>query len=405
MNLSVAYNFEPGFIESLSTIPEVKDIYGKMTTDHIGGGRSNYTFRRVNYKMLSEMVDKAHRNGIQFNYLLNASSLFGIEQTRFGQKQIRKHLDLLMDANVDSITVASPYLLRLIKNQYPHFQVKAGAFAVIDSPQKARQWEELGADSLCISAIACNRNFGLLKEIRAAVSCDLMLIVNANCLQSCSYELTHMNLLSNSSRKGDPNNGFCLDYCILHCTHRRFKDPVNFIRSTWIRPEDLSMYESIGYTTFKIVERSCPSELLLKRVKAYVKRTFDGNLLELVGPVASIKKELNADFFQRLKMILTMFKPHMVNIPSLWLMKKFGEHIIIHDYTKGKSGIYIDNKSLDGFLKGLAENNCSSKICQQCGYCASWALKTVEINKEYRSSGLKMAEKLEEGMLDGNHWF
>jgi hypothetical protein len=244
--------------------------------------------------------------------------------------------------------------------------VKAGAFAVIDNVTKAKQWEAMGADSLCISAIGCNRNFSLLKAIRESVNCECILIANASCLQSCSYELTHMHLLSNSSRKGDPAKGFCLDYCFLHCSRKRLLEPVNYIRSVWIRPEDLYIYQNLGFSTFKLVERSCPSDLILKRVKAYADQNFTGNLLELVGPVSSIKQELGAPLSQRLKLIFTMLKPSKIKVSSLLLMKKFAEQVMIHDFGKESAGVYIDNKSLNGFIEGIkGRNKRSGLLCAE----------------------------------------
>ncbi len=404
MKLIVGYNFDLKLLDRMANIPEVKEVYGKMSTDCIGGGRSNYTLKYVGRKELAASVEKTHQLNLKFNYLLNAACLYGIEQTRVGQRRIRNSLDRLSEIGVDSITVASPYLLRLIKSQYPQFKVKIGAFAVVDNAFKAHQWQEMGADVLCISAIACNRNFEVLQAIRSAVKCECMLIANASCIQSCPLELTHMHILSNSSRKGDPLNGFCFDYCFLHCSKKRLADPVNYLRSVWIRPEDLNFYEALGYSSFKIVERSCPTDLIVKRTLAYTSRSFDGNLLELVGQVATIKKELNASVFQRLRMLKILFKPSKVKIRSLLLFKKYAEQVIMHDYAKNSSSIYIDNKKLNGFIEGLKKRNCTSYKCPSCNYCKTFVRKAIRINGNYRSAALKNAEKLDQGLFTGEHW-
>ena len=57
---------------------------------------------------------------------------------------------------------------------------------------------------------------------------------------------------------------------------------MNYLRANWIRPEDLHLYEELGYHNFKIVERNTPTQILLERVKAYAERRYDGNLLDLV---------------------------------------------------------------------------------------------------------------------------
>jgi collagenase-like PrtC family protease len=404
MELSVAYSFNPGLIDRLSKFKEVKEIYGKLAKDIIGGGRTSYTLRNITKTTIYKTVKEAHKHNISFNYLLNGATLNGLEQTIKGQKQIRRLLNFLTDANVDSVTVASPLLLRIIKRQYPHLKVRISVFAVVNSPEKAIKWEQMGADTICISAIACNRNFDLLKKIRKSVNCGLQLIVNASCLSDCTYELTHMNLLTNSSKIGDINNGFCFDYCLLHCFQKRFEDPVNYIKSIWIRPEDLSIYEEIGYDNFKIVERSCPSDLIIKRVEAYVNRSFNGNLLELVAPVAHIKKEQRASLKQRARIVRAMLQPYKLKIKSLLGVKKYMENVIFHEFSKENAPVYIDNKSLDNFLQEILKINCHTKLCSECKYCDKIAEKLVKYNEDYRNECISLGNKLNDGIDTSSHW-
>jgi len=404
MKLSVAYTFEPGLIEKLARFQEVKEIFGKLDEDIFGGGRATYTLRPTSRASLQDSVQRAHACNITFNYLCNGATLGGLEQTKKGHTLIRRMLDFLMEIGVDSVTVASPFLLRMIKKQYPHLSVRASAFAVINSPQKARQWQNMGADTLCISAIACNRNFKMLEAIRSATHCELQLIVNASCLPDCVYELTHMNMLTQSSRSHDPLHGFCLDYCVLHCSMRRYMNPVNFIRSTWIRPEDLTMYEELGYGSFKILERSCPGDLLVKRVSAYTQRHFAGNLLEIVAPVAQIKKELHPSFWQRLRMMRVMFKPQNIKIKALLKIREFSENIIQHDFSAGTAALYIDNNALAGFLQGIRERECLLSDCDSCRYCHEWAEKCVDIKEDFRRKVLDLARELDSGLSDSSHW-
>ncbi|NOY69440.1 MAG: peptidase U32, partial [Deltaproteobacteria bacterium] len=203
MKLSVAYNFDKPLLSGLSQIPEVYEIYGKMTKDIIGGGRSSYTLRHITKDTIRRTVQEAHLKNIEFNYLLNGAFLNGMEQTRSGQKKIRSFLNFLDKSEVDSITVASPYLLRLIKKQYPGFKVRISVFSLVNTVEKAKRWRDMGADTICISGISLNRNFKMLSNIRKAVGCDLQLIPNASCLPDCVYELAHMNMLALSSRIKD----------------------------------------------------------------------------------------------------------------------------------------------------------------------------------------------------------
>jgi collagenase-like PrtC family protease len=404
MKLSVAYTFEPGIIPRLAEFPEVKELYGKLSRDIIGGGRSTITLRPTSRRYLAASVAEAHQHGLLFNYLINGAGLYGLEQTRHGQAAIRRHLDMLATMEVDAVTVASPYLLRLVKKQYPRFSVRVGVFALIDTPQKVRQWEDMGADTICVSAIACNRDFKKLEAMKKASRRELQLIVNASCLLNCAHEPTHMHLLTQSSMSRGGRRGFCLDYCILHCSSSRLKDPSLYMRATWIRPEDLHYYEEIGYGSFKIVERSCPADLLVKRVAAYAARSFDGNLLEIAGPVAQIKREQKTPLSQRMRMIAVMFKPWYVKVAALTAMKRYAEMVVLHDYDRATAPVYIDNKALDGFIEGLRGHDCPAGDCGRCGYCASWADKTVFVNETYRTETLDLAQKLDQGLVTSSLW-
>jgi collagenase-like PrtC family protease len=404
MKLSVGYTFEPGIIPKLAKFPEVKELYGKLSRDIIGGGRSTYTLRPTSHRSLAFSVAETHKHGLLFNYLCNGAGLYGLEQTRRGQAAIRRHMDMLCSMSVDAVTVASPYLLRLIKKQYPLFRVRIGVFALIDTPQKVRQWQDMGADTICVSAIACNRDFKKLEAMKTAATAELQLIINASCLLNCSHEPTHMHLLTQSSKSREGLGGFCLDYCFLHCSSSKLRDISLFVKATWIRPEDLHLYEKLGFDSFKIVERSCPSDLLVKRVEAYTRRSFDGNLLEIAGPVAQIKREQNAPLSQRLRMISIMFKPWFVKVSALVAMKRYAEMVIPHSYERGTAPVYIDNKALDGFIEGLRLRDCSSGRCENCGYCRTWAEKTVSVDDAYRAEVLEMARKLDEGLIASTHW-
>ena len=57
----------------------------------------------------------AHENGIQFNYLLNASAMGNTEFTCIGQRKMEEMLEWVDGIGVDLITVANVYFLRLIK--------------------------------------------------------------------------------------------------------------------------------------------------------------------------------------------------------------------------------------------------------------------------------------------------
>lgn len=404
MKLSVAHNFDPDLVPRLATIGKTYEVFGKLDRDVVGGGRSTYTLRHIGKSRIVQAVKQAHDHGIAFNYLVNGASLNGREQTRAGQRRIRGLLNWVADSEADAVTVASPLLAQIVRKKYPQLSIRASAFAMVDTPAKAQQWEDLGANTLCISAITCNRDFERLRAIREAVSCELQLIVNASCLIHCAWEPTHMQLLTQSSRSRDAGHGFCLDYCLLNCSHRRLKDPVNYVRAVWIRPEDLSVYEKLGIDCFKILERSCPTDLLVKRVKAYRDRSFDGNLYELAAPMASIRKELGATLFSRARMALFMARPGKIRISSLRRVQDYMNEVIPHQFERSEAPVYIDNRALDGFVEEVAKRRCGTEDCSHCGICTRYTAKAVHIKQDYRERALRKAETLLAQTSDGSLW-
>jgi hypothetical protein len=212
-----------------------------------------------------------------------------------------------------------------------------------------------------------------------------------------------MNLLTQSSRSGHQLGGFCVDYCFLHCSRARLQDPVNCLRSVWIRPEDLPRYEAMGYTSFKIVERSCPGWLLLNRVRAYASRSFEGNLMELVAQVAQIKPELEPSKRQYLRLLFTLGNLRHAPASSLLKLKRYAEAVMPHDFSREGSAVYIDNRRLDGFLDGLASRNCALG-CAGCTYCEEWTRKAVTVNPQALAFNRAAAEELEELISSGKFW-
>jgi collagenase-like PrtC family protease len=185
----------------------------------------------------------------------------------------------LGDMGVRRVTVSTPFLLELVKRRFPEFKVRVGIYAQVDTPRRARYWEGLGADAIVLESFSINRNFRRLAAIRQAVRCDLELIANHVCLMNCPMQTYHQNGFAHAS---DDTRTLFIDYCFLRCSRLRLTDPSQFIKAAWIRPEDLAVYEALGYTTFKLLERGIPSAELLRRVKAYSERRFDENLAELL---------------------------------------------------------------------------------------------------------------------------
>lgn len=405
MRLSVATNFDPELIETLRGYPVV-ELFGKLREDAIGGGRAPYQLARVSRRRLAGHVRHARQAGFGFNYLLNASCLGNREMTRTGQREIGELADWLCEIGVSSVTVSSPYLLTLFKTRYPALQVRVSVFGGVDRVRKAQMWEEMGADCIVLDSILVNRELATLERIRKAVRCDLELLVNNNCLSGCALSPMHMNALSHAGQMWHGNRGFLIDWCLLKCTEMKLRDPVNYIRSEWIRPEDLHVYEELGYDLFKIAERDIPTKVMVRRVRAYADRRHDGNLLDLVQPFAFPEGSANDRYYRRgpAWFLRFLLRPGLVNPLRMTLLKRLADLRGMTGPVSGEPPVYIDNRSLDGFLERFRETGCRDVDCEECRWCHEFAAKAIRIDETSRAKVLEAYDALFRALHDGSMW-
>jgi collagenase-like PrtC family protease len=392
---SLAANYDPELIPLLKPYP-IDEVYGKFPADGINGGRPRYMATPLSEDDLRSYITLLDSHDIAFNYLLNGSCFGNLEWSRSWHKKMSLLLDKLGDMGVRRLTVSTPFLLELIKHRFPEFKVRVGIYAQVDTPRRARFWEDLGADAITLESFSINRNFNRLTTIRQSVQCELQLIANHVCLMNCPMQSYHQNGFAHASN----TQNLFIDYCLLRCSKARLTDPAQFIKSAWIRPEDLSTYEAMGYNTFKLLERGIPSSELLRRVKAYSERRYDGNLADLLlsyGFKEPIRKESNwsmRHFWKPFQMNPFRLKP-LLNLASLQGMLSPLE----------QNPVYIDTHKIpENFLDGFRNLDCASLDCQTCGYCARIAEKAVSIVPEYRTKVLSQYAKTDSLIATGKLW-
>ena len=405
MRFSLATNFDDALIDQVRDTP-VEEVFGKLPQDVTGGGRASYQIVGVTRKLLARHVGKAREAGIRFNYLLNAACLDNRESTRPGQRAIRGLLDWLTGIGVGAVTVSSPFLLRIVKRCYPGLRARVSVFAGVDHVRKARMWEDEGADCILLDSLLVNREFELLSAIRQAVRCDLQLMVNNSCVQSCAFSPYHMTTLAHASQSGHHADGFFIDWCFLRCTEMKLSDPVHYIRSEWIRPEDLHHYEALGYDSFKITERGIPTQALVNRVRAYARRRYDGNLLDLVQPFGFQEGQVDRSHYDRslLWRIRHFLRPFLADPRRMLNLKRLAEARGMIRPLPGKAPVVVDNRALDGFLERFLTRGCKDADCETCQHCHRWAEKAVRICPEHKARCLALYRDVFDDLHGGRMW-
>ncbi|QXE90855.1 U32 family peptidase [Geomonas subterranea] len=403
MKFSVATNFEADLLPALEGYP-VAELFGKLPADSVGGGRASFMLAPLSKARFRAHVQEAARRGIGFNYLVNPACMDNREFIRKGQAELERLLAFVEECGVTSVTVSLPFLLPIIKKRHPRLKVRVGVYARVDCVAKARFWEDLGADCITLESIAVNRDFPMLGSIRQAVGLELQLIANSNCLIFCPLSGQHMVNLSHASQKGHASRGFMIDYCALKCSALKLADPSHYLRSEFIRPEDMKVYTGLGFNSFKILERGAPTDVLARRVRAYAEGRFDGNLLDLIQPYGyktSSPKGGRLLDFQRFARFF--FRPMAVSQTGLLRLKRLAEK---RGLLAGLpwDPVFIDNRLLDGFLDGMREIDCRSGDCSRCGYCERWSREAVRVDERYRQEMLRLYDAAFNDMYSGALW-
>ena len=176
MKISLATNFDDELIEKVKEYP-IYEVYGKLNEDIIGGGRPSNYLKNLDAKKFENHVKKVRSHGFNFNYLLNSACLANYNQEEIWVKNVIEFLSYLKSINVNALTITNPYLVDLVKRNFGNdFIIRVSSFACIDNYEKAKFWDQLGVDIICVDFCKVNRNFKMLKYMVDNLNCKIELL-------------------------------------------------------------------------------------------------------------------------------------------------------------------------------------------------------------------------------------
>jgi collagenase-like PrtC family protease len=384
MRYSIAANWDSDLLERLKGT-SVESLYGQMWGDPLGGGRMAMFIPKVGKKEVTSFISEARKRGLRFNYLINATCFDNLEFTKKGYRKIIKHLEWISTTGADMVTVTLPFLLEMIRKEFPQLKVCVSSFARVQNVHLAKYWEEMGADKIILPE-AIGRDFQMLRLIRESVDCELELIANHCCLFQCPLDLHHRNMVSHGSQEDHACGGFAPDYCKLGCQRLKILHPAELIKARWIRPEDVPDYEAIGIDCLKLVERFRGTESLIQIVNAYEKKSYTGNLVELLTlPQQGAFMAPHLEVIQRTDLI----EPEKMEEVMAVLREPFPEKV------------RIDNSKLNGFLDYFKKIDCFHMDCDRCGYCERIASQAISIDDGWRQEMISRFDRAMEILVKG----
>lgn len=327
---SVPYNED---FKSLGEIIDLKNHAGNKITEIYLSGPQEYSasgrvMDKLDIEVFFDTIKKIHTAGFRVNLVIN-STCEG--DSWYTPTIFKKTMDFLIlvhkEYQVESFTIANPVYIREIRRNLPDVEICASVLGDIDCLQKAVIFTEMGANIITPDA-SINRNLELLSQIKKTTRTKLRIMVNEGCLYKCPFRKFHFNYVSHLSKKSGMEFVF-----VPYCNSIIDQDHSQILKSSWIRPEDLSKYENIT-NYFKVVGRDLPTSKVIRAIKAYMEESWDGDLMDIVA------SSLGAFANNR--------------------------------------GVYVDNKKL-GEIKFFEKVSTCKQDCYECRYCENIAKDIVQI--------------------------
>jgi len=356
MELVLASNFDDALVDGLGALP-VTTLFGNFPVGLTGGGRPPRILPAVDRERFRAHVGAVHRAGRRFYATLNSTDL-GLREYApgFGRAFLRE-VDGLLDLGVDGFVVAVPMLVELIHSAHPAVPITVSTFARIRTVTQGEYYLRMGADTIVLEE--ANRDFALLRGL-VARGARVEVLVNQTCLQGCPFRAHHLNTSSLASQPEYPCPA--LEFPIAECGWEMVRDPGRLVSAIFVRPEDLEVYEEAGVRRFKVSGRNRSTAWLLRAARAYARRSYPGNLLDILSFV-QVKAPLG---------FLRAARHRGAPID--------GDVLRLEAAFAALESVTIDNGAFPaGFLHRIAATDCEHTSCSACGYCASVARRVLRV--------------------------
>ncbi|NLE12776.1 MAG: hypothetical protein GX628_03750 [Clostridiales bacterium] len=240
-------------------------------------------------------------SGLKLNLLLNGNCYGRDSASRSFFEKIGELVDSLNSrVGIDSITTSSLFIAKFIRNNFEGMGVRASVNMGIGTSAALRSLDgyfdgfyvkrELNRDLTALRGLA---------KIASGLGIEMYGLANSGCLCDCPAHTFHDNLVAHEAEIAAMDNAYdfrsvCGDY--FSASPSRILCDLSFIR-----PEDTGLYEGV-YPMLKLATRVSPRPAAI--ISAYLRRSFNGNLPELLEPDHSARllpyvvdnRSLPADF-------------------------------------------------------------------------------------------------------------
>lgn len=222
--------------------------------------------------------------GVKLDLLFNANCYGGRAVSISLENEVMSIVSHLykLDLKPDIITTTSTFIARTIKKYCPDIELRASVNMKIGSTTAIKYISDY-FDSFYIQR-DIQRNIPLVKTIKKYCDANdkkLLMLLNSGCLRNCPAQIFHDNMVAHNSEIDQYKN---VPDWSAHLCWKIFgeeKKHLEFLKESWIRPENLYLYDDI-ISVGKLASRLHPYPRML--ISAYINRSYNGNLLNLLEP-------------------------------------------------------------------------------------------------------------------------
>ena len=241
----------------------------------------------------------ARANGLELDTLFNC--------TCYGDNAISRELADFVGRTLremdgeglmpETVTTTSPFIAMVLRREFPGVKIRWSVNQRIHGTVGFECVDEL-FDSFYVSR-EHQRDLLYLQDVAHWAKQHGKTVgvqVNSGCLRQCPFQNFHDNLHGHgriAQSKVGESFGFSVFRCKTNYERGNYED---FLRSTWLRPEDMVRYEP-HVDIVKIATRRHPDPV--KVLEAYATRSYHGNLADLMDPAHAFPKSFDNDRFGR----------------------------------------------------------------------------------------------------------
>lgn len=325
--LTVPCHWNTDLIKQLLSFPKEKgivlgEVYGALAKGGlVGHGRASKSVVDVTRADAIAFNDYLKSVGLSLTYLLNAP--FEIKNDAESKLELQSYLEwILRELNPKALTISSLGLMEEVRKIDSKIEIHVSTIAGIKNVNDLERFLHIRPNRI-VPHHDVGKDWQTLEELVKVSNrhdIDVEIMATESCLLHCPNRRAHYKHLA---EQGSQDARFH-----TNCNTRKLTNPREFLLAGGIiRPEDVHLYENMGVSYIKLTGRSKPTTWLPEVVNAYLQRDYEGNLFRLLEIDPSIKAE---------------------------------------------DWIFINNKSLDGFIESFPHNG---KYEEQKKYCDMWIMK------------------------------